>query len=90
VAAVSKFGNVEVSPKKAYVSLRRGKQFAILQPTTATRLDVGLVLSAVEPTDRLEAAGSYNAMMTHRVRIESVADIDKELIGWLRKAFDQA
>ncbi len=81
--------DVEVAPKKAYVSLRRAKQFAILQPSTATRLDVGLVLSGVEPTNRLEPAGSFNAMMTHRVRVESVDQVDKELMGWLRRAYTQ-
>jgi hypothetical protein len=91
LAAARKFGaDVEVSPKKAYVSLRRGKQFAIVQPSTATRVDVGLVLPGVEPAGRLEVAGSFNAMMTHRVRVEKPADVDKELGGWLRRAYDRA
>ena len=90
LAAVKKLGkDVEVAPKKAYVSLRRAKQFAILQPSTATRLDVGLVLAGVEPTDRLETAGSFNAMVTHRVRLESVDQVDKELMSWLRQAYTQ-
>lgn len=91
LAAVQKFGkDVEVSPKKAYVSLRRAKQFAILQPSTATRLDVGLNLKDVAPKGRLEASGSFNAMVSHRVRVESAKNADKELIGWLRQAYDQA
>jgi hypothetical protein len=89
--AVQAFGkDVEVSPKKAYVSLRRDKQFAIVQPTTATRVDVGLILPGGAPTDRLEAAGSFNAMMTHRIRVGAVSEVDKELRGWLRQAYDLA
>ncbi len=91
VAAVKAFGkDVEVSPKKAYVSLRRSKQFAIIQPSTKTRLDVGLNLKGVKPGGRLEASGSFNAMVTHRVRIEHVKDIDRELVGWLKAAYDSA
>ena len=90
IKGVQQFGNVEIAPKKAYVSLRRQKQFAILQPSTATRLDVGMVLKEVEPGDRLELAGSFNAMMTHRVRLENLSDVDKELFAWLRKAYEQA
>lgn len=89
--AVMKFGaDVEPAPKKAYVSLRRNKQFAILQPSTKSRLDVGINLKGAGAKGRLEASGSFNAMVSHRVRIERAADIDKELIGWLKAAYDAA
>ena len=91
IDAVKKFGSdVEISPKKAYVSLRRKKQFGILQPSTATRLDVGINLKGKPETSRLEASGSFNAMVSHRVRLSGKADVDKELLAWLREAYDQA
>jgi hypothetical protein len=79
-----------VSPKKAYVSIRRSKQFAIIQPSTATRLDVGINLKGTKPTGRLEASGSFNAMVTHRVRVATIDDVDKELLGWLKQAYEAA
>ncbi len=90
IKAVNKFGSVEVSPKKAYVSLRHAKQFAIVQPSTATRLDVGINLKDTKPTGRLEASGSFNTMVTHRVRVESLKDVDKALVAWLKKAHNAA
>jgi predicted transport protein len=88
---VSAFGNdIEVSPKKAYVSLRRKKQFAIIQPSTATRLDVGINLKDAKPTARLEKSGSFNAMVSHRVRVEKAGEIDDELVGWLKEAYENA
>jgi hypothetical protein len=29
-------------------------------------------------------------MVTHRVRVEDAAAVDAELIGWLRRAWEQA
>jgi hypothetical protein len=88
---ISTFGaDVELAPKKAYVSLRRSKQFGLLQPSTASRLDVGLNLKGVPAKGRLEASGSFNSMCTHRVRVESAKDVDAELLSWLRKACEQA
>jgi len=91
LAAVSSFGpDVDISPKKAYVSLRRSKQFAIIQPSTATRVDVGLNLPGFRATRRLEASGSFNAMVTHRVRVDDKRQVDAELIAWLKTAYDAA
>lgn len=89
--AVAKFGgDVDLAPKKAYVSLRRKKQFGLVQPTTADRLDVGINLKGVPAKGRLEASGSFSAMVSHRVRVTKAAEIDAELVGWLRAAYDQA
>jgi hypothetical protein len=82
--------DVEFAPKKAYMSLRRSKQFGLIQPSTATRLDLGLNLKGVAPAGRLEASGSWNAMCTHRVKLASAADVDAEVKAWLKKAYDGA
>ncbi|MCF8880315.1 DUF5655 domain-containing protein [Hyphobacterium sp. SN044] len=88
---VSGFGkDVEIAPKKAYVSVRRKKQFAIFQPSTATRLDVGINLGEASPEGRLEASGSFNAMVSHRVRVEGADGIDADLEAWLKAGYDRA
>jgi hypothetical protein len=91
IAAVEGFGDdVEIAPKRTYVSLRRKKQFGLIQPSTASRVDVGINLKGVEPAGRLEKSGSFNAMCTHRVRLSEPGQVNDELIGWLRQAYDQA
>ena len=88
---VGKFGkDVEISAKKTYVSLRRSKQFAIVQPSTRTCVDLGLNLKGVPPTARFEKSGNFNAMVSHRVRIETLRDVNKEIRAWLRKAYEMA
>jgi predicted transport protein len=89
--SVSAFGkDIEVSPKKAYVSLRRKKQFAIIQPSTKSRLDVGLNIKGLAPSGKLEASGSWNAMCTHRVKVEDATGINDEIIGWIKQAYENA
>jgi predicted transport protein len=91
IATVKAFGaDVEIAPKKTYVSLRRSKQFGLIQPSTADRLDVGLNLKGVEQKGRLEASGSFNAMVSHRVRLGKGDKIDADLKKWLRQAYDAA
>lgn len=91
MAAIEGFGSdVEIAPKRTYVSLRRKKQFGIIQPSTAKRVDVGVNLKGVEPAGRLEKSGSFNSMVSHRVRLSTIEDVDDELIGWLRQAYEQS
>ncbi len=91
MTAITSFGkDIEQVPKKGYVSLRRKKQFAMIQPTGATRIDIGLILKGVPPTERLESASSFNALFTHRVRVNTINDVDEQLITWLKQAYDLA
>lgn len=90
IAAAKACGDVEIAPKKAYVSLRRSKQFAIVQPSTKTRVDLGLNLKGEAATERLEASGSFNAMVSHRVRLEKPADVDKNVKAWIKLAWQEA
>lgn len=92
IAAASRFGDdFKVMPTSTYISLvRRGKKFAIIDPATADRLDVGVKLKGVAATDRLAPAGSWNNMVTHRVRVGNPTEIDAELLAWIRQAYDAA
>lgn len=91
MGVVQKLGkDVEIAPKKAYVSLRRNKQFALIQPSTKDRVDVGINLKGTKPTDRLEKSGSFNSMVSHRVRVTDKKQVNAELKKWLKAAYDSA
>lgn len=90
-AKVRKFGaDVEVAPNLTYINLlRNGRKFGIVQ-VAAERLDVGIKLKGVQPTQRLEAAGAWNAMVTHRVRLGDPKQVDQEVLTWLKQAYNAA
>lgn len=91
LAAVGEFGpDVEVAPKKSYVSLRRKKQFAIVQASTRTRVDLGLNLKNADTTERLQSGGAFGGMCSHKVALTSAAELDDEVLAWLKEAYEQA
>lgn len=88
---IKKFGkDIEVAPKNAYVSLRRKKQFAILQPATKTRFEIGLNLKGEEPKGKLEGINTPNAMCSHKINLCGPNDINQEVIQWLKAAYESA
>ena len=90
MAALNGFGEpIEVAPKKGYVSLRRRTQLGMLKPG-AKFVELGLILPGVPVTARLESGGTWNGMMTRRVRLASVGDVDAELVSWLRAAWERS
>jgi Domain of unknown function (DUF5655)/Domain of unknown function (DUF4287) len=82
-------GSFEQAPKKSYISLRRKKQFAMLGPATKDQLELGLNVRALAPSARLKAQ-EPGGMCQYTVRISSAREIDAELKGWLRAAYDAA
>jgi hypothetical protein len=79
--------DVEIAPKKTSVSLRRKKQFALITPATKTRIDLGLALKGEDASARLEI---YNAMCSHRVRLETSTDFDAQVKDWIKLAYSRA
>jgi predicted transport protein len=90
IAEIEAFGNdFEIAPKNAYVSLRRKKQFATLEPATKTRFEIGINLKGQAPMGKLQAE-KPNSMCSHKIKIEDINDIDKEIIDWIKTAYENA
>lgn len=86
---INEFGEFEIAPKKGYVSLRRKKQFAMIGPKTNTRFEVGINAKDFKKNARLleQPKGS---MCSYVVNLTDAKEVDAELIGWLKSAFEQA
>jgi len=91
IDAVNDFGDdLSIVPKKGSVSIIRKRQFALIKPATKTRIDLGLKLKGKPTTERLENSGPFGTMCTHRVKIMQDEEIDIELIGWLKEAYEMS
>ncbi len=91
IAEVKKFGDdIEIAPKKSSVSLRRKKQFALLQPATKTRFEIGINLKGQQSEGKLETVTAANAMCSHKINLSDKKDLDQEVISWMKKAYEDA
>ena len=82
--------DVVITPKKGSVSVIRKRQFVLIKPATKTRIDLGLKFKDKPTTSRLETSGPFGTMCTHRVQLTDVSEVDKELIGWMREAYEMS
>ncbi len=88
---IKSFGpDVEIAPKNAYVSLRRKKQFATLQPATKTRFEIGINLKGEAGDEVLKPITSANAMCSHKIELESDAGLTPEVLNWIKTAYEKA
>jgi hypothetical protein len=89
IDVIDQFGEYEIAPKKGYVSLRRKRQFAMIGPATNTRVELGINIKNLEADERLleQPAGS---MCNYKIRLTSADQVDKQVVSWVRKAFDNA
>lgn len=83
------FGDFEEAPKKTYVSYRRKRQFAMIGPATNTKVEVGLNAKNLGPNERLQELPP-GQMCNYKVRLGDAGEVDAELIGWIRTAYDAA
>lgn len=90
IAEIKTYGeDVEIAPKNTYVSLRRKKQFAILNPASKARFEIGLNLKGQEPKGKLEAERP-GSMCSHKINISGMEDLNKEILEWIKMAYEKA
>ena len=87
--AMKGWGEFEIAPKKGYVSLRRRKQFAMLGPRTNDRVELGLNLKD-DIASRKIVAQKPGGMCQFIAPLSGPADVDKQILAALRKAFEAA
>jgi hypothetical protein len=86
---INAFGEFEIVPKKGYISLRRKKQFAMLGPSTAKRVELGLNVKDLPPAERL-LAQPHGSMCNYVVRLTDPIQVDAELVAWTKFAYENA
>jgi hypothetical protein len=89
LAALPALGPVAVQSRKTLVSLSTPRRvFAVVQPTTRSRVDLGLRLEHERPGGRLLAARDLGAT-TVRIPLTRPGEVDAEVVGWLRRAYQE-
>ncbi len=87
MAAIEPWGPFEVAAKKGYVSLRRRKQFCMVGPATKTRVAIGLNAKGLTGGERLKVLPP-GRLCSFEVDLTDPSQVDEELIGWIRAAWD--
>jgi hypothetical protein len=92
LVAASALGPVTAVARKTCVSLVSPRRtFAAVQATTKSRVDLGLRLDGVQPAGRLLVAKNIaSGTINLRIALSGPGEIDEEVLGWLRRAYDES
>lgn len=89
IKAVTPWGDFEIAPKKANVSLRRKRQFALIGPKNNSVAELGINLKAEVSHPKL-VAQKPGGMCQYAVTLSSTADLDDALLAIVRQAWEAA
>src|SRR5215469_13371797 len=82
-------GPVTVQARSTLVSLVSPRRtFAVLKPTTKSRVDLGLRLDTTQAEGRLRPARDIG-QATVRIPLATPGEVDDEVRAWLTKAYDE-
>lgn len=82
-------GPVTVQARGTLVSLVSPRRtFAVLKPTTKSRVDLGLRLGTTRPEGRIQPARDLG-QATVRIPLTTPGEVDDEVLAWLTKAYDE-
>ena len=89
LAALPALGPVTVQARGTLVSIVGPRRaFAVVKPTTKSRVDLGLRLDQTPPGGRLLPARDIGAA-TLRIPLTAPEQVDDEVLGWLRRAYQE-
>lgn len=87
IIAAEKCGVFAIQTRKTYVSLVSPRRtFARVQPTTKTRVDLGLRLDERKPRGRLQPSRIHETMR-FRIGLSLPDEVDTEVQRWLKRAY---
>jgi hypothetical protein len=87
VRAATRCGKVIIQARKTYVSLVTPRRtFARVQPTTKTRIDLGLRLDDLRPGGRLQPSKIHETMRL-QMSVTAPNQVDSDVQKWLQQAY---